>query len=92
MVPGWTVWVNEFPPEEFEAPTQVGKAAALVQYDMSALEQEHLRVILLDRRNRVLVRPELQGLKMAKLWRRFLRNSIKKLRLIIPLQAEALVP
>ncbi len=29
-------------------------AAALVQYEMSALEQEHLRVILLDRRNRVL--------------------------------------
>jgi DNA repair protein RadC len=29
-------------------------AAALVQYEMSALEQERLRVILLDRRNRVL--------------------------------------
>ena len=29
-------------------------AAALVQYDMSALEQEHLRVLLLDMRNRVL--------------------------------------
>ncbi len=29
-------------------------AAALVQFEMSALEQEHLRVILLDRRNRVL--------------------------------------
>ncbi len=29
-------------------------AASLVQYEMSALEQEHLRVILLDRRNRVL--------------------------------------
>jgi len=29
-------------------------AAAIVQYEMSALEQEHLRVILLDRRNRVL--------------------------------------
>ena len=29
-------------------------AAALVQYEMSALEQEHLRVILLDRRNRVM--------------------------------------
>ncbi|MDD2921195.1 MAG: DNA repair protein RadC [Anaerolineales bacterium] len=28
--------------------------AALLQYEMSALEQEHLRVILLDRRNRVL--------------------------------------
>ena len=28
-------------------------AAALVQYEMSALEQEHLRVMLLDRRNRV---------------------------------------
>jgi DNA repair protein RadC len=29
-------------------------AAALVSYEMSALEQEHLRVILLDRRNRVM--------------------------------------
>ena len=29
-------------------------AASLVQYEMSALEQEHLRVMLLDRRNRVL--------------------------------------
>lgn len=29
-------------------------AAALVQYEMSALEQEHLRVLLLDTRNRVL--------------------------------------
>jgi DNA repair protein RadC len=31
-----------------------GDAAALVQYEMSLLEQEHLRVILLDTRNRVL--------------------------------------
>jgi len=29
-------------------------AAALISYEMSALEQEHLRVILLDRRNRVI--------------------------------------
>jgi DNA repair protein RadC len=29
-------------------------AASLVEYEMSALEQEHLRVILLDRRNRVM--------------------------------------
>lgn len=29
-------------------------AAALVQYEMAALEQEHLRVMLLDTRNRVL--------------------------------------
>ena len=29
-------------------------AAGLVQYEMSALEQEHLRVMLLDRRNRVI--------------------------------------
>jgi DNA repair protein RadC len=31
-----------------------GDAAALVQYEMAGLEQEHLRVILLDTRNRVL--------------------------------------
>jgi DNA repair protein RadC len=29
-------------------------ASALVQYEMSALEQEHLRVLLLDMRNHVL--------------------------------------
>jgi DNA repair protein RadC len=32
----------------------LGDAAALVSCEMSALEQEHLRVILLDRRNRVM--------------------------------------
>lgn len=40
-------------PEEKLAINSPADAAALVQYDMSALEQEHLRVILLDRRNRV---------------------------------------
>ena len=41
-------------PEERAAINSPADAAALVQYEMSALEQEHLRVILLDRRNRVL--------------------------------------
>jgi len=41
-------------PEEKPAINSPADAAALVQYEMSALEQEHLRVILLDRRNRVL--------------------------------------
>jgi len=41
-------------PEERLAINSPADAAALVQYDMSALEQEHLRVVLLDRRNRVL--------------------------------------
>ena len=41
-------------PEERPVINSPGDAAALVQYEMSALEQEHLRVILLDRRNRVL--------------------------------------
>ncbi|MFZ5903196.1 MAG: RadC family protein [Chloroflexota bacterium] len=42
-------------PEE-ERPTinSPADAAALVQYEMSLLEKEHLRVLLLDRRNRVL--------------------------------------
>jgi DNA repair protein RadC len=40
--------------EERPAINSPADAAALVQYEMSALEQEHLRVILLDRRNRVL--------------------------------------
>lgn len=40
--------------EERPAVNSPSDAASLVQYEMSALEQEHLRVILLDRRNRVL--------------------------------------
>ncbi len=41
-------------PEERPAVNSPADAAALVAYDMSALEQEHLRVIMLDTRNRVL--------------------------------------
>lgn len=41
-------------PEERPSINSPADAAVLVQYDMSALEQEHLRVMLLDRRNRVL--------------------------------------
>ncbi len=41
-------------PEERPAINSPADAAALVQYEMAALEQEHLRVMLLDRRNRVL--------------------------------------
>jgi DNA repair protein RadC len=41
-------------PEERPAVNSPADAAALVAYEMSALEQEHLRVILLDTRNRVL--------------------------------------
>lgn len=41
-------------PEERPAINSPADAATLVQYEMSALEQEHLRVLLLDRRNRVL--------------------------------------
>ncbi len=41
-------------PEERPAIHSPADAAALVQFEMSALEQEHLRVLLLDTRNRVL--------------------------------------
>lgn len=41
-------------PEERPAINSPADAAALVMYEMSALEQEHLRVVLLDIRNRVL--------------------------------------
>jgi len=41
-------------PAERPSVNSPADAAALVQYEMSALEQECLRVILLDRRNRVL--------------------------------------
>jgi len=40
-------------PQERPAINSPADAAALLQYEMAALEQEHLRVILLDRRNRV---------------------------------------
>jgi DNA repair protein RadC len=46
--------LNSESPEERPSINSPADAAALVQYEMSALEQEHLRVILLDRRNRVL--------------------------------------
>ena len=41
-------------PDERPVINSPADAAALVMYEMSALEQEHLRVILLDTRNRVL--------------------------------------
>ncbi len=41
-------------PEERPVIQSPADAAALVQYEMSALEQEHLRVLLLDTRNRAL--------------------------------------
>jgi DNA repair protein RadC len=41
-------------PEDRPAIHSPADAAALLQFDMSALEQEELRVILLDTRNRVL--------------------------------------
>jgi DNA repair protein RadC len=41
-------------PEERPTITSPADAAALVQYEMSALEQEHLRAILLNTRNQVL--------------------------------------
>lgn len=40
-------------PQERPAINSPADAAALLHYEMSALEQEHLRVLLLDRRNRV---------------------------------------
>jgi len=41
-------------PEERPTINSPGDAAALVQYEMAALEQEHLRALLLDTRNHVL--------------------------------------
>lgn len=41
-------------PEERPVINSPADAAALVQYEMAALEQEHLRVMLLDTRNHVL--------------------------------------
>jgi DNA repair protein RadC len=41
-------------PQERPTINSPADAAALIQYEMSALEQEHLRVLLLDTRNHVL--------------------------------------
>jgi len=46
-------------PDERPTINSPADAAALVMYDMAALEQEYLRVMLLDRRNRVLEVTEL---------------------------------
>jgi len=46
--------LNSESPEERPSINSPADAADMVRYEMSALEQEHLRVILLDRRNRVL--------------------------------------
>lgn len=46
--------LNVEAPDERPAINSPADAAALIQYEMSALEQEHLRVLLLDRRNRVM--------------------------------------
>lgn len=40
-------------PEERAAISSPADAAGLVQYEMSVLEQEELRILLLDTRNRV---------------------------------------
>ncbi len=57
-------------------------AAALVQYEMSALEQEHLRVILLDTRNQVLAIHEVvrgsvntAQVRMAEVFREAIRRN-----------------
>jgi DNA repair protein RadC len=42
------------PPEERPMINSPADAAALVQHEMSLLEKEHLRVLLLDRRNQVM--------------------------------------
>ncbi len=49
-------------PDERPAVHSPGDAAEMVQYEMSALEQEELRVMLLDTRNRVLhIEPVYRG-------------------------------
>ncbi len=45
--------IATLPPEDRPSVSSPAQAAALVQYEMSALDQEHLRVLLLDTRNRL---------------------------------------
>lgn len=47
------------PAEERPSINSPADAASLVQYEMGLLEKEHLRVFLLDRRNRVMDIPEI---------------------------------
>lgn len=64
-------------------------AAALVQYEMSALEQEHLRVILLDTRNQVLaIQDVVRGsvnsaqVRIAEIFREAIRRNATALILV----------
>jgi DNA repair protein RadC len=69
-------------PEERPAIHSPEDAAALVQYEMAVLEQEELRVILLDTRNRVLhIDPVYRGslntsqVRVGELFRSAIRNN-----------------
>jgi len=46
--------MSKLPVEERQAIQSPAEAAELVQYEMAGLQQEHLRVILLDTRNRLI--------------------------------------
>lgn len=76
-------------PGERPAIASPADAAALVQYEMSGLEQEHLRAILLDTRNKVIAIDEVsQGtlnsaqVRMAELFKAAIRRNAAALILV----------
>lgn len=76
-------------PDARPAISSPADAAALVQYEMAALEQEHLRCILLDTRNRVLAIDEVsQGtlnsaqVRIAELFKAAIRRNAAALILV----------
>ncbi|MEX2162016.1 MAG: DNA repair protein RadC [Anaerolineales bacterium] len=76
-------------PEDKPAIGSPADAAALVQYEMSALEKEHLRAILLDTRNRVIGTVEVArgslnaaGVRVAEVFRDAIRKNAAALILV----------
>lgn len=76
-------------PIERPAISSPADAAALLQYEMSALEQEQLRAILLDTRNRVIDIPEVAhgslnaaAVRMAEIFRDAIRKNAASLILV----------
>ncbi|HLC33987.1 MAG TPA: DNA repair protein RadC [Anaerolineales bacterium] len=63
--------IASLPPEDRPSVASPAQAAALVQYEMSALDQEHLRVLLLDTRNRLV--------RIAEVYRGSLNTSLVRI-------------
>jgi DNA repair protein RadC len=63
--------IASLPPKDRPAVASPAQTAALVQHEMSALDQEHLRVLLLDTRNRLV--------RIAEVYRGSLNTSLVRI-------------